>query len=126
MTLLNKNLSTKQVQQQYVPLSLMTIRRLSKDPKSGFPKPHTVGRSVYLNESDILLFLSKKTGFKVDSSDRVITANELLELFNKSYTWLWQHVKKGNIPKPFYINRSRFWMQSQIDSFMDERQVGEK
>ena len=112
----NKNLSTKQVQ-QYIPFSLATIRRLSKDQETDFPKPHIVGRSVYWNQSDILQYLSKKTGFKVSSEDKVITSNDLLKIFNKSSTWLWQNTEKkgGNIPNPFYINRSRFWMKSQID-----------
>lgn len=118
---MDRNLSTKQVQRWH-PCSNATRLRHAKDKKSDFPKPFKVGRSVYWKESEILEYLSKKTGFKVDPQDKTITAKELLETFGKSHTWLWANIKSdieskgGNIPKPFYINRTRFWMQSQIDA----------
>ena len=119
----DRSLSSKEVQ-QYIPFSLATIRRLSKDIKSDFPKHHVVGRSVYWNESDILKYLSKKAGFQVNPKDRTITAQEVLGHFNKSHTWLWQNIApKGNIPKPFYINRSRFWVKSQIDDLHSAPEV---
>jgi len=110
-------LSSKQVQ-NIIPFSPATISRLSKDAESDFPKAHYAGRSIFWKASEILHYLSMKSGISVQADDRAITAKELQAAFGKSHTWLWQNIKKGNLPEPFKINRSCFWLQSQLEALM--------
>lgn len=40
---------------------------------------------------------------------RLMSALDVMTLYSISSTTLWRHVKSGEIPKPFYIGKTRFW-----------------
>lgn len=54
------------------------------------------------------LILDSATG------DRILTANDLMSMFSISSTTLWRHVNSGDLPKPLYLGKRRYWMLSDV------------
>lgn len=98
----------------------ITVSRIAKSDEQ-FPKPAKVGRSQFIDCDAFYKWLSKKAGYVVVDGDYVITAKDIQQHFNKSHTWVWQNVKTGTLPKPFYIGRNTFWMNSQIEALFEPK-----
>ena len=93
-----------------VPIS---ISRLSKsDP--AFPPLEKIGRSVFIDSDKFYRWLSLKAGQEITPSDKLMTGKHLQNYYSKSHTWVWQNVKAGNLPKPFKINRTNYWIERVI------------
>lgn len=93
--------------------STVTIPRLSTSDKD-FPKLERVGRSIFIDEDKFYHWLSSKAGEKITPKDKLLKGKEIQAYYSKSHTWLWQHVKDGNLPKPFKINRTNYWIERDI------------
>ncbi len=100
-------------------LSGISISRLSKSDKT-FPELERVGRSVFIDASKLYKFLSGKAGKTVTSDDNLLLTKHLQEYYSKSHTWIWQQVKAGNLPKPFKINRTNYWLEREIVDEVEE------
>jgi predicted DNA-binding transcriptional regulator AlpA len=73
-----------------------------------------VGRAVYINNEKFYGWLSAKSGKEVTPEDNLLKTKDLQQYYSKSNTWLWMQVKAGNIPKPFKINRTNYWLEREI------------
>ena len=93
-----------------VPIS---ISRLSKSDPT-FPPLEKIGRSVFIDSNKFYQWLSDKAGQTVTPSDALMTGKHLQDYYSKSHTWCWQNVKTGNLPKPFKINRTNYWLERVI------------
>ena len=115
----NKKLTLRDTSQVLAGIAPITITRIAKSD-SAFPKIEKVGRSIFIDENALYTWLSHKAGFTILATDTALTSKNLQEIFNKSHTWIWQNVKSGVLPKPFKINRSTYWMASQIEGLFQE------
>mgnify|MGYP000064800983 CR=1 FL=1 len=43
-----------------------------------------------------------------------MTATEVMMVLSISATTLWRHVKSGELPKPFYVGKRRYWRHADI------------
>ena len=93
-----------------VPIS---ISRLSKSDPT-FPPLEKTGRSVFIDSNKFYQWLSDKAGETITPSDSLMKTNHLQAYYSKSHTWIWQNVKAGNLPKPFKINRTNYWIERVI------------
>ena len=98
-------------------MSTITITRISKTDTQ-FPPVVKIGRSIFIDRDLLYKWLSEKSGLDVKPQDHLLTSKDLQEIFNKSHTWIWSNVKLGALPKSFKINRSTFWLNSQIDALL--------
>lgn len=110
--MLNSKLTLSNVS-NILKVSPITISRLSKTD-SDFPEVSKIGRSLFIDSDSLYSWLSLKAGQEVKPEDQLLTGKDLQSIFNKSHTWIWQNVKSGVLPKPFKINRSTYWLESQI------------
>ena len=53
-------------------------------------------------------------GEEITPEDKLLKGKEIQDYYSKSHTWLWQHVKAGNLAKPFKINRTNYWLERKI------------
>jgi predicted DNA-binding transcriptional regulator AlpA len=93
-----------------VPIS---ITRLSKSDPT-FPPLEKIGRSVFIDSNKFYKWLSLKAGRTITPSDTLMTGKHLQDYYSKSHTWCWKNVKSGNLPKPFKINRTNYWIERVI------------
>lgn len=84
----------------------------SYDPT--FPKPDKVGRSIFIDSDKFYQWLSEKAGKEVTPKDNLLKGKHLQTYYGKSHTWLWMMVKQSNLPKPFKINRTNYWLERDI------------
>ena len=112
----NQKLTVKSLS-EILNVAPVTVTRIAKSD-SQFPKLAKIGRSIFIDSDAFYKWLSKKSGCIVVEGDRVLTGKDLQGIFDKSHTWIWQNVKSGELPKPFYIGRNTFWMNSQIDALL--------
>lgn len=96
-------------------VSTVSIRRIGKLDQD-FPQLDKIGKSNFVNSNDFYRWISGKAGEKVDQSDKLLLTKDIQEYYQKSHTWVWMHVKKGNIAKPFKINRTNYWLDRNIVS----------
>ncbi len=85
-----------------------------------FPKPIKIGRSSFIDGSKFYEWLSDKAGQTINSDDNLMTGKHLQAYYQKSHTWIWQNVKAGNLPKPFKINRTNYWLERDIVGDVEE------
>ena len=93
----------------------ITVSRIAKNDEQ-FPQATKIGRSQFIDSDAFYKWLSKKAGYVVVDGDYLVTGKDLQNRFNKSHTWVWQNVKAGTLPKPFYIGRNTYWMNSKIEA----------
>ena len=117
----NKKLTLKTATTIF-PVAPITLTRIAKSD-STFPAIEMIGRSKFIDRQAFYTWLSKKTGYIVTDGDYAITGKDLQNIFEKSHTWIWQNVKAGTLPKPFYIGRNTYWMNSQIEALMQSEEV---
>ncbi len=99
-----------------VPCSITRLPKL--DPT--FPPLEKVGRSVFIDQDKFYEWLSAKAGETITPADKLMTSKHLEEYYSKSHTWIWLHIKAGNLPKPFKINRSNYWIERVILNDVEE------
>jgi len=78
------------------------------------PEIEYVGRSPYVDEDDFYRWIETFTDKPISKNDRFLKSNEVMEIYGKSYTWLWYVVKRGELAKPFTINRTNFWLEKEV------------
>ena len=100
-------------------LAPISVSRLSKSDPT-FPPLEKTGRSVFIDSDKFFKWLSLKAGQIIKPSDALMTGKHLQDYYSKSHTWCWQNVKAGNLPKPFKINRSNYWLERDICGKMEE------
>lgn len=49
-----------------------------------------------------------------DPTYRFLTALDVMVLLSISSTTLWRSIKRGDIPKPIYVGRTRYWNQEEL------------
>lgn len=49
----------------------------------------------------------------------LLTSLELMSMLSISSTTLWRHVKNGELPKPVYIGKRRYWSRATINTFIN-------
>lgn len=100
-------------------VSPITPTRLSAlDPT--FPKLERIGRSIFIDSNKFYAWLSLKSGQEVTPSDTLLKSKDLQDYYQKSHTWCWIHVKNGDIPTPFKINRTNYWLEREIIGELEE------
>lgn len=99
-----------------VPIS---ITRLSKSDPT-FPPLEKTGRSIFIDSDKFYQWLSLKAGQTITPSDNLMTGKHLQDYYSKSHTWIWQNVKNSNLPKPFKINRTNYWVKRIIIGELEE------
>ena len=55
-----------------------------------------------------------KPDITLNQNDSLLTAVELMMMLSISSTTLWRHVNNGDLPKPYYVGKSRYWKYSDI------------
>ncbi|AYA63479.1 helix-turn-helix transcriptional regulator [Alteromonas sp. RKMC-009] len=48
------------------------------------------------------------------NTGELLTSLELMSMLSISSTTLWRHVKNGELPKPVYIGKKRYWKRASI------------
>lgn len=112
----NQKLTLKTVT-TIIPVAPITLTRIAKCDLT-FPQIEKIGRSQFIDRQALYTWLSKKADYVVIDGDYAVTGKDLQNIFDKSHTWIWQNVKAGTLPKPFYIGRNTFWMNSQIEALL--------
>ena len=100
-------------------LAPISVSRLFKSDPT-FPPLEKIGRSVFIDSNNFYKWLSLKAGQTVTPADNLMKSIDLQAYYQKSHTWIWQNVKAGNLPKPFKINRSNYWLERDICGKMEE------
>lgn len=48
------------------------------------------------------------------NAGELLTSLDLMSMLSISSTTLWRHVKSGDLPKPVYIGKKRYWKRESI------------
>ena len=52
------------------------------------------------------------------SRNRLISSTELLKIWPVTQMTLWRHLKTGDIPKPLYVGKRRYWRREDIELWL--------
>ena len=100
-------------------LAPISVSRLFKSDPT-FPPLEKIGRSIFIDSDKFYQWLSIKAGETITPADKLMKSKHLEEHYSKSHTWIWLHIKAGNLPKPFKINRSNYWIERMILNDVEE------
>jgi len=68
--------------------------------------------------------LIETKGKKKSKNDELLDRKQMIDLFKITYPTLHAHIKRGIIPKPFYIGSKPRWYRSEIMDYL--KSLGEK
>ena len=105
-------LSTKDTASILGVASITASRIQANDPT--YPALERIGRSSFTDQDKFYSWLSTKADKLITPKDKLLGGNDLQDYYQKSHTWIWSHVKAGNLPKPFKINRTNYWLEREI------------
>jgi len=114
----NKKLTLKDTAQVLFKVPSSVTRLSKSDPT--FPPLEKIGRSIFIDSDKFYQWLSIKAGETITPADKLMKSKHLEEHYSKSHTWIWLHIKAGNLPKPFKINRSNYWIERMILNDVEE------
>ena len=91
-----------------------TLRRYF-DNSTQPPAIEKIGRSAYIDSNDFNKWIERIAGKPIKEDDVFLKSDAVMQLYGKSYTWLWYVVKEGELAKPFTISRTNFWIKSELE-----------